>query len=149
MRKYYKLYIVPAIIIIIAGFFSGFSEQSYEQIAENLLKERTQILQAAYSGKLEIKQAESRLSQIETYPLLSEDVGNLRDLDATELDVVKSMEFIETIQEKKMLQYVSLSVTIRWYMSGLESDYVSDYDYSVILKTTRDGYVLSEFNPKQ
>jgi hypothetical protein len=139
---------VPAIIIIIAGFFSGFSEQSYEQIAENLLKERTQILQAAYSGSMEIKQAESRLSQIETYPLLSEDVGNLRDLPATEFDVVKSMEFIETTQERKMLQYVSLTVTIRWYMSGLESDYVSDYDYSVILKTTRDGYVLSEFNPK-
>ncbi len=140
---------VPAIIIIIAGFFSGFSEQSYEQIAENLLKERTQILQAAYSGSMEIKQAESRLSKIETYPLLSEDVGNLRDLPATEFDVVKSMEFIETTQERKMLQYVSLTVTIRWYMSGLESDYVSDYDYSVILKTTRDGYVLSEFNPKQ
>lgn len=149
MKKYYKLYIFPAIIIIIAGFFSGFSQQSCGQIAENLLKERTKVLQEAYSGKIEMEQAEKRLGRIETYPLLSEDIGNLRSLDATELDVVKSMEFIDTNQESKLLQYVSLSIKIRWYMSGLESEYVSDNEYSVILKTTQDGYRLSEFNPKQ
>lgn len=148
MKKYYKLFILPAIIIIIAGFFSGFSEQSCDQIAENLLEERTDILQNAYYGKLEANQAEKNLSQIETYPLLSEDIGNLRALDATDVDMVKSMEFIEIEQESKMLHYVSLSMKIRWHMRGSGSDYISSNEYSVILKSTKSGYKLAEFNPK-
>ena len=148
MKKYYKFFILPAIIIIIAGFFSGFSEQSCEQIAENLIEERTSILQKAYFGKLDIDQAEEYLGQIETYPLLSEDIGNLRALDDTDVDLVKSMEFIEINQDSKLLNYVSLSMKIRWHMSGAGSDYVSSNEYSVILKSYKNGYKLSEFNPK-
>ena len=149
MKKYYKLYMFPAVIIIIAGFFSGFSEQSCSQIAENLLEERTKVLQTAYSGKMKADQVEKQLVRIETYPLLSEDIGYFRELEATDLDVVKSMEFIGIRQENKLLDYVSLSVMIRWHMRGLDSDYVSDHEYSVILKETKEGYRLSEFNPKQ
>jgi hypothetical protein len=148
LKKYYRLFVLPAIIIIIAGFFSGFSEQSCSQIAENLLKERTKILQEAYYGKIEMDLAEKHLGRIETYPLLSEDIGNLRTADPTELDIVKSMEFIEIQQNSKLFHYVSLNMKIRWYMSGLNSDYISDNEYSVILKATGGGYKLAEFNPK-
>lgn len=148
MKKYYKLLIFPAIIIIIAGIFSGFSKQSFNNVAESLLEERTSILQNAYYGKIEMKEAEKRLSQIETYPILSEDIGNLREADPCQLDIVKSMEFIDINQEKKMFDFISFHMKIRWYMSGLSSDYISDNEYSVILKSTKDGYKLSEFNPK-
>lgn len=149
MRKYYKLYIFPAIIVIIAGFFSGFSGQSYSQIAENLLRERTDLLQQAYFGGIPMDQAEKNLGRIETYPLLSEDVGPLRDLPATDLDRVKSMEFIEVRQESKLFPYVSFTVTIRWHMSGAEADYISTNSYSVILKSINNRYLLAEFDPKQ
>ena len=149
MKKYYKIFILPAIIIIIAGFFSGFSTQSCSQIAENLLKERTKILQQAYYGRIEIDQAEKYLSRIETYPLLSEDIGNLREADPTELDMVQSMDFIDVNQESKSFHYVTLNMKIRWHMSGLESDYACDNQYLVILNFTNSGYKLSEFNPKQ
>lgn len=149
LRKYYKLYILPAIIVIIAGFFSGFSGQSYSQIAENLLRERTDLLQNAYYGGISMDQAEKNLGQIETYPLLSEDVGYLRDMGATDLDRVKSMEFIEITQESKLFPYVSLTVTIRWHMNGAGEDYISTNEYFVILKSINNGYVLTEFNPKQ
>ncbi len=148
MKKYYKLLILPAIIIIIAGIFSGFSEQSCDAVAENLLEERTTILQNAYYGNIEPEQVEKNLSRIETYPLLSEDIGNLREADPCQLDIVKSMEFIEVEQEKKMFDYISFHMKIRWYMSGLSSDYISDNEYSVVLKSNKDGYKLSEFNPK-
>lgn len=149
MRKYYKLYLFPALIIIIAGFFSGFSEQSSIQIAESLLEERTRILQDAYRGRLQAEQTEKLLAAIETYPLLSEDIGNLRAMEATDLDMVRSMYFLELRQESKTMDYVSLYVKIRWHMSGLDSDYICDNEYSVILKETTEGYRLSEFNPKQ
>lgn len=148
MKKYRKLFIFPAIVIIIAGFFSGFSQQSFSQMAEILLKERTNVLQMAYYGRLEADQAEKYLGRIETYPLLSEDIGNLRDAQPTEIDKVKLMEFFEIKQESKLFPYVSLSVKIRWHMSGLDADYISDNEYCVVLKSTKDGYKLAGFDPK-
>jgi hypothetical protein len=149
LKQYDKLLIFPAIIIIIAGVFSGFSNQSYDQIAEDLLRERTEILQNAYYGKIDRNKAEAALSKIETYPLLTEDVSNLKDYDATQLDIVKSMDFLVMNQETKMFDYISFHTKIRWYMSGLSADYVSENEYSIILKSTSEGYKLSEFNPKQ
>lgn len=147
MKKYYKLLVFPALIVIIAGVFSGFSEQSCTKIVESLLEERTRILQMAYYGRIELEKAEEMLKQIETYPLLSEDISYLREAEPTELDIVKSMEFVETYQKNKLFGYVSLNTTIRWNMRGLNEDYVSDNEYSVILKLTKKGYKLSEFNP--
>jgi hypothetical protein len=138
----------PAIIVIIAGFFSGFSEQSFGQIAEKLLRERTDLMQQAFYGSVPMDQAEKNLGRIETYPLLSEDVGYLRDMDATDLDRVRSMEFIETREESKLFPYVSLTVTIRWHMSGAGDDYISVNEYAVILKSVKNEYLLAEFNPK-
>lgn len=148
MKKYYKLYILPAIIVIIAGFFSGFSEQTYGRIAENLLKNRTDLLQSAFYGSMPADQVEKKLALIETYPLLSEDVGCLRNLDATDLDRVELMEIIDIRQESKLFPYVSLTVTIRWHMSGAGSHYISDNEYSVVLKSVKNKYLLAEFNAK-
>ena len=148
MKRYYKIFIVPAILVIIAGIFSGFSRQSYEEIATDLLKERTHILQKAYYGSIELEKAEGYLRDIETYPLLSEDIQGLRTADATSLDIVNSMEFIEIDNTMKMFDYISFCTEIRWYMSGLDGDYISENDYSVIVKDTNSGYKLSEFNAK-
>lgn len=147
MKRYYKFFILPASILIIVGIFSGFSEQSYIKMAESLLEERTMVLQMAYSGRIELDKAEEMLKQIETYPLLSEDIAYLRTAEPTQIDTVKSMEFVETYQKNELFGYVSLNTNIRWNMKGLGTDYVSDNEYSVILKTTKSGYKLSEFNP--
>ncbi|MEL7657969.1 MAG: hypothetical protein AAGU75_18910 [Bacillota bacterium] len=148
MKKYYKILILPAMIIIIAGIFSGFSEQPCSKTAQNLLEQRTKILQSAYYGKIEMKVAERELGKIETYPLLSEDLGNLKDADPAQIDIVKSMEFLEVNQEQKLFSFISFHMKIRWYMSGLDSDYISENEYIVVLKETRDSIKLSEFNPE-
>ena len=145
MKKYSRIFVLPAIIIIIAGIFSGFSERSCDQIAEELLKERTKILQQAYYGGIETEQAEKYLSRIETYPLLSEDIGNLRNMEATDLDLVRSMDFLEVQEEDKRFHYVSLRIKIRWHMSGAGVEYISDNEYSVILQTTGNECRLAEF----
>lgn len=147
MKKYYKLFFLPAIIIIIAGIFSGFSKQSCDQVVESLLEERTSILQKAYYGKIDEETAEKSLAKIETYPLLSEDIQGLRNSDPTQLDIVKSMELRNVTQSMKMFDYISYQLEIRWYMSGLSADYVCDNEYSVVVKSTNSGYKLSEFNP--
>jgi hypothetical protein len=148
LRRYYKLFIFPAIIVIIAGFFSGFSEQSLTQTAKDLLEQRTKILQQAYYGQIERDQAEKYLSKIEMYPLLSEDIGNLKAMEDTDQDKVTSMEFLDVKQDDKLFLYVSLHVKIRWHMSGSGTDYISDNEYLVILKSTKDGYKLTRFTPE-
>jgi hypothetical protein len=148
LRRHYKLLLFPAIIIIIAGFFSGYSEQSLTETAKNLLEQRTQILQQAYYGQIDRNQAEKYLKKIESYPLLSEDVGNLKDTQDTDQDRVTSMEFLTISQDDKLFLYVSLHAEIRWHMSGSGTDYISDNEYLVILKSTKDGYKLTRFSPE-
>ncbi|MGI6731225.1 MAG: hypothetical protein ACOX5F_04895 [Anaerovoracaceae bacterium] len=148
MKKNYKIFLVPAIIIIIAGFFSGYGRQSYDKIAIDLLKERTNILQKAYYGHMELEKAEAYLSKIETYPLLSEDIQGLRSADPACLDIIRSMEFVEIGNMSKMFDYISFYVQIRWYMSGLDGDYICENDYVVVLKETNSGLKLSEFNAR-
>ena len=148
MKKYYKILILPAIIIIIAGIFSGFSGQPCSKTAQNLLEQRTKILQNAYYGKIEMKNAERELGKIETYPLLSEDLGNLKSADPAQLDIVKSMEFLEVNQEQELFNFISYHMRIRWNMSGLDSDYISENEYTVVLKERKDSLKLSEFNPE-
>ena len=148
MRRYYKLFLFPAIIIIIAGFFSGFSEQSLTETAKNLLEQRTQILQQAYYGQIDRDKAEKYLGKIESYPLLSEDIGNLKDMTDTDQDKVTSMEFLDFKQDDKLFLYVSLHTKIRWHMRGSGADYISDNEYLVILKSTKDGYRLTRFSPE-
>lgn len=148
MKKYYKFLIVPAIIIIIAGIFSGFSEQSNDKIVEILLEKRTAILQDAYYGKIERNKAEQYLNEIETYPLLTEDIQGLRNADPTQMDIVKSMEFLSINKTITMFEFISYDAEIRWHMSGLSADYICDNQYSVVIKSTNEGYRISEFNAK-
>jgi len=148
LKKYYKFLIFPAIIIIIAGIFSGFSEQSNDKTVENLLKKRTVILQDAYYGKIETDKAEQYLNEIETYPLLSEDIQGLRNADLTQMDIVNSMEFLSINKTLKMFDFISYNTKIRWYMSGLSADYISDNQYSVVIKSTKEGFKISEFKAK-
>jgi uncharacterized protein YfbU (UPF0304 family) len=148
LKRYHKLFLFPAIIIIIAGFFSGFSEQSLTQTAKSLLEQRTQILQQAFYGQIDREQAEKYLSKIEIYPLLSEDIGNLKDMEDTDQDRVTSMEFLEVTQDEKLFLYVSLHVKIRWHMCGSGEDYINDNEYLVILKSAKDGYKLTRFDPE-
>lgn len=148
MRKYYKFLILPAVLIIIAGVFSGFKEQSKETLVKEMLEERTRILQQGYYEQMKKEDAEEALSKIETYPLLSEDIQGLRDAEATDLDMVKSMELKNIRQKTKMFDYIAFHVEIRWYMSGLEGDYVTEGSYSVVMKSLHDGWKLAEFHPE-
>jgi hypothetical protein len=72
----------------------------------------------------------------------------MRNLDATDLDRVESMEFLEIVQVCKSFPYVSLTVTIRWHMRGGGGNYLSVHKYSVVLKSVEREYKLTEFNPK-
>jgi len=146
LKKYYKILVIPAMIIIVAGFFSGFGSQSSS--VEDLLRERTTVMQNAYYGKIDMEKAETRLKEIETYPLISEDIQSIRDLKSTEVDMVRSMDFLSVKKTSKLFDYISYEVEIQWDMKGLNENYISTNKYTVIMKSQDDKVKISEFNLK-
>ena len=148
MKKYYKLLLLPAILMIVAGIFSGFSNQTNEQVAKELLQKRTEILQKAFYGTMEKDQAETKLREIETFPLLTDDIYALRNTEATELDQIKRMNFNGITVQSELFHYVSFDVQIVWEMIGASGEYRCDGSYSVVMKSMDGVYKLSEFNAK-
>ncbi|WP_027398602.1 hypothetical protein [Anaerovorax odorimutans] len=147
MYKYYKLIMIPAIIVIVGVVFSGFSVQTHEKTVSDLLEERTSVLQNAYYCNMDKEKVVKLLKKIETYPLLSKDIDALQSIeDGCQIDVVKSMD-IKTIERNvKMFNFISFDVDIDWSMSGLSGDYLTDGQYSVVIKSEGRNYKLSEFN---
>jgi len=105
-------------------------------------------MQNAYYGKIDMEKAETRLKEIETYPLISEDIQSIRDLKSTEVDMVRSMDFLSVKKTSKLFDYISYEVEIQWDMKGLNENYISTNKYTVILKSQDDKVKISEFNLK-
>jgi hypothetical protein len=147
MKRYKKLLAVPAIIVIAVSVLSGFTSSDADQIAINLIKERTNILQKSFYGQMSQQEAEKRLSHIQTYPLLSQDIQSIREWEASELDIIRKMNIAEFEQEKNYLNYRTYKAVIYWDMTGLKDNYTLKGTYHVVLKMENDQYKLSVFEP--
>lgn len=146
MKKYYHLFTFVAIIVIIISIFSGFSNPVEKDIVKDILEQRTNVMQKAFYNQITKEKAEEELEKIETYPIIAEDIKQLRQWDDTQLDVVKKMSFTKVEQEKNLLEYMTYRVDIIWEMSGLSEDYFTEGKYHVVLKKVNDQYKLSCFD---
>lgn len=147
MKRYQKLWIIPAVIVIAVSILSGFSNPSAEKQAKLLLVQRTEILQKSFYNQITAWDAEKQLAQIETYPLLTEDIHSVRDWEATQLDIVKKMHIVSFRQEKNFLSYLTYTADIYWDMSGLSGNYTLKSSYYVVLKKENGQFKLSAFDP--
>ncbi|MBN7772541.1 hypothetical protein [Clostridium aminobutyricum] len=148
MKKYSSLVVIMALLIIIISVFSGFADPSVsgDSNVEQLLQQRTSILQKAFYNQISKEKAEEALEKIETYPLITKDIEELRDWDNTEIDVVNSMKFLDIKQEKNLLEYSTYKVKILWEMSGLDKDYTMEGNYNIVLKKSDGLYKISCLN---
>jgi hypothetical protein len=146
MKKYSSLIVILALLVIIISVFSGFANPSIDSKVEELLEQRTSILQKTFYNQITKEKAEKELEKLETYPLLTEDIRQLRQWDNTEIDTVKSMQFIEVIPEKNLLEYTTYKIKIMWEMSGINEDYTMEGTYNVVMKKSEGKYKLSCFN---
>ncbi|QHI73747.1 hypothetical protein [Aminipila terrae] len=147
MKKYYHLLTFGAIIIIIISVFSGFSNPVEEDIVKELLEQRTSIMQKAFYNQITKERAEAELERIETYPIITDDIKQLRQWDSTDIDVVKKMSITNIKTEKNLLEYMTYRVDIIWEMSGLSEDYFMEGGYHVVFKKINNQYKLSCFDP--
>ena len=143
-----KKVIVIAGAVIIISIFSGFTTSKQQGAVVNLLEQRTEILQQALFHEISVEDAENKLKKIETNPLLSEDIRNLRESNETDLDIIKNMNILQIEEERKILEYCTYDLNILWEMCGAESNYFLENKYSVVLKEVGGIYKLSNFDPK-
>lgn len=145
LYRYQRLILIPGFLIIFMGVASA-SGLSGEDSAALLLAERTAILQAAYYGEKALEEAEELLAQIETHPLLTEDITLLREgySAGTEMDRVAGMELISLERKSKLYEYVTYSAVILWDMQGLEGSYRQEIRYHIVLKSDGRTWRLSE-----
>lgn len=147
MKSYSNLFILPALLVISLTLFSGFTHGSNLSIVEDLMRERSIILQQAYYGQIDLAETEARLFEIETQPLLESDIIILRRADESSMDQVKDLAVLSVMQMTKLYNYLSFHVEIIWYMKGLEGDYTEEVNYGIIMKDCGDAYKLSELYP--
>lgn len=147
MKKYYNLATVFAIMVIVISVFPGFSKPQEKNTVETLLQERTSIMQKAFYNQMSKEKAEKALAEIETYPIITDDIRHLRAWENTEIDIVKKMSFPKVIPEKNMFEYMTYRVSILWEMRGLNGDYFMEGDYHVVLKKINEQYKISSFTP--
>jgi len=148
MKRKYNLLVLPAVVIIAISIFSGFTGQSDTDYVKSLLEQRTDVLQKGFYGQTLLDETEKKLVEIETYPLLTEDIENLREWEASELDIVNQMNFIKVEKTHNFLRYKTYNVTISWDMRSLSENYTMRGDYYVVLKKDGLDYKLSQFNPR-
>lgn len=145
MNRFYKLIVIPCLVIITIGVMSGFHSETNEELAQRLIEKRTSILQQAFLGRITDEAAISQLKEIETSPIYNRDVDNVKNMVETDLDIVRGTEFSAIEQKVKMYSYLNYDMNIKWTMRGLKGDYTTMGRYSIIIKKVDDQYKLSEF----
>ena len=147
MKRYKKFLVIPAAIVIAVSVLSGFTSPDADKIAMNLIKERTKILQKSFYGQMSLQEAERRLTHIQTYPLLRQDIQSIRAWETGELDIVRRMNIAEFEEQMNYLNYRTYTAVIYWDMTGLSNNYTIKGTYHVVLKRENGRYRISVFEP--
>lgn len=147
MKSFSTLFFIPGLLIIALCLLPGYSYRTDLTIVEDLLRERTAILQQAYFDQIHVNETEQRLYEIETQPLLSSDIETLRLSKETEVDRVRDLTVISVKKLTKLYNYLSFQGELLWYLEGPEGNYTEVQAYGIILQDLGSSYKLSEFYP--
>ena len=139
---------IVAGVIVILSVFSGFSSQKSKLNLESMLEQRTNIMQKALFSQVSGEYAEAKLAEIETNPLLMEDIKSLRSFDDTDMEVVRSMKVVDVKPQQSFMEYETYEVKVLWEIQEKGTNSFMEEDYYVVLKAVGDTYKLSNFDVK-
>ena len=114
LRSYHNWLALPALIIIVFCFFSGFSSDTKPQSIEDQLLQRTKIMQECMEGIASYSETEKKLIRLETQPLLSEDVKNLKNSENSSFDKVHKMNIVSVENKRNILGNSTYEIKIKW-----------------------------------
>ena len=132
--------------LITAGLFSGFG-RSEQQSVQELLMRRSDIIQWVWYSELTPEQGEEMLKEIETHPLLGEDVAWLRKAEeGMGFAYVLDMEILEWNRTSRSCSGTCYTAEIRWQLEEYNQHVTEEYSYRIRTAEKNDGTVLlSEF----
>lgn len=134
-----NIHIKAAVIFIIAAvsfMLSGFTGANKTEIDDSgftdLMQQRTVTMQRfIFSCEKDEQELFSRLSEIETYPALSDDFRSASSCISDDCDRVINMKIEEVECKIHTRSYGIYYADIRWYMSGYNGYYNESVSYRV------------------
>ena len=117
-------------------------------LIQDLFKERTKLWNELYENSKNQEQFARKLSQIVAEPLLSFDTEAFESLLSypTDMDKVLEVQVIKIEDLSYGKTNMMALVTIRWKMQGLESQYVEEIRYKVVLLKDKGTWKLSDYS---
>ncbi len=146
LKRRHNWLALPALIVIVICFFSGFSSEAEPASVSDKLQERIQIMQQCLEGTITYNEAERRLSHIETQPLLAEDIKSLKSSVDTDFDTVHNMYIVEAEEKRNILGNCTYEIAVKWDMEGPMGRYITEGTYNVVTQKTGQKYLLSKFD---
>mgnify|MGYP000851660337 CR=1 FL=1 len=146
LKRRHNWLALPALLVIVFCFFSGFSSDVKPVSVSEKLIERTEIMQQCLEGTITYGEAEKQLSRIETQPLLAEDTKNLKNSVDTDFDTVHMMHIVSTEEKRDILGSRTYEIAVKWDMEGPDGRYVTEGTYNVVTQKTGQKYLLSKFD---
>ena len=143
MKKGVILFIVVIVMVFITTAFA--TANSNEDIVKNLICQRTDTLGLYYAGKINKKEAMTKISSITTDFLKDEDLDNLEKYFQCDLEQLVDYEIIEIDVNYSDEEVICAMVTIDWKANGLKGEEDFSHTYSVICKKEEKMYKLAQF----
>ena len=140
---YHKIFLFPASIILCMILLSGFVMPDHEALVQDLLWERSLILEDYYYGKISLQEGQERLSSVETQPLLREDIAMMKAWENSDLDVIRGLKILSLEKRTGLYGYLAFDGVILWNMRGLTGSYTEVAEYNIVLKQSGEQYRIS------
>ncbi len=147
---------VMAAAVMIVSLLSGFAGGSLAGEKSDygltpLIERRTIAMQRFMFSSNEIERNKeelfSRLSEVETYPALSDDFKSAASSMNTDHDRVINIKIEDVICKARTRSYGIYNVSIKWYMSGYTGYYTENGSYRIRTRIVNGRQYIAEFMP--
>ena len=152
MKKLFSIGL-PLVGLIVFSFATAVvSDSELRSVLDDLLQQRTSILESAYTGALSYEEVEAQLPAYVAQPLLGQDLETLKDWgDSDYYDHVSDFRIDWCAKVSENDYGIVTRAKITWIMYDLEGEYDVTEEYLLVLeKGEQEGdYKLCEMNMRQ
>ena len=143
MKKYHLKWLALAAVCCIAAFIlMGAARDPQQQMVENLLKTRTDVMENVLFGKITYEEGKEQLKEIEGETLYRKDLQSLQQYEATDLDRVLDMEILSFVRKSDLYGIMTFATELRWTCEGYEGVYHETGKYQISVAEKEDRYRL-------
>lgn len=144
-KKAAAIFIVAAASFMLSGFTGANKTEIDDFGLTDLMRQRTVAMQRfMFSCEKDEQELFSRLSEIETYPALSDDFRSVSTCISNDCDRVINMKIEEVECNMQIRSYGIYYADVRWYMSGYNGYYNESVSYRVRTHIVNDHQYIAD-----